>query len=187
MAKNKFVIAKRYARALWEHAGSEKEAEACLPALQTLSRAVAESKELERLFRSSEFSSKEKLGVVTDLLAKTDAPEKLKKFVNYLGEARRLDVLVDIERSFTSMVLKSKGMIEAVVESAGPLSEAQLRQVTTQIEGMTGKKTLVTLRENAELLAGIRIHVDGKTIDASLKANMARLEKQMLKTAIAEA
>jgi len=187
MAKNKFVIAKRYARALWDLAGSEKEAEECLPALQSLSRAVLESKDLNKLLKAAEFSPKEKLDVISDLLKQVEAPKKLDQFVKYLAEARRLDVLVEIESSFTGLVLKAKGMIAAVVETAGPLNEAQLRSITSQIEQMTGKKTLVTVQEHPELIAGIRINVDGKTVDASLKANMARLEKQMLKTAIAEA
>lgn len=68
---------------------------------------------------------------------------------------------------------------EAVVYSAIPLSEVQANGLKTRLEKISGKTVLLTQKIDASVVAGLRVEMDGKQLDGTLKGRMSGLSKQL--------
>ncbi len=68
---------------------------------------------------------------------------------------------------------------EAVVYSAIPLSEVQANGLKTRLEKISGKTVLLTRKIDASVVAGLRVEMDGKQLDGTLKGRMSGLSKQL--------
>lgn len=68
---------------------------------------------------------------------------------------------------------------EAVVYSAIPLSEVQAKGLRTRLEKISGKTVLLNQKIDASVVAGLRVEMDGKQLDGTLKGRMSGLSKQL--------
>lgn len=68
---------------------------------------------------------------------------------------------------------------EAVVYSAIPLSEVQANGLKARLEKISGKTVLLTQKIDASVVAGLRVEMDGKQLDGTLKGRMSGLSKQL--------
>ena len=100
-------------------------------------------------------------------------------FVRVLAENRRLTVLGEIRTQFEALKHEREGVVEARVESAFPLDEAQLADLVARIERHTGRKVKASVSVNQELIGGVRVAIGDKVIDASARAQLAALENAL--------
>jgi len=180
MARTIELVARRYAKALWLTAQNASEAGTWREPLGAFVGFMRSSPDLHQLVTSPVFSREEKWGVVSGILKQLKAPEGLSKFFHALLEAGRLDAVVIIARHFEALVDEALGEIVAEVESALPLTENQQKLITEKLEGVTHRKVKVMTVIRPELLAGIRVNVLGKTLDASLIANLNSMQNVLL-------
>lgn len=180
---NTGVVAKRYAKALW---GSVKNgsAEEFLKNLSQLSELLKEDSNLNNLAKSPIFSSEEKLKVFSEIFKKLSFSTTMTHFLELLVEKDRFAALPEICEEFRILYLNSNKVKEAQVESAFELSEKQKEQIAEVIEAALDTKVNLDVIVNPALVAGIVVHVDGRSIDASLMSNLKNLKEELL---IAEA
>jgi F-type H+-transporting ATPase subunit delta len=100
-------------------------------------------------------------------------------FVRVLAENRRLAVLGEICVQFEALKHEREGVVEARVESAFPLDDAQLADLVARIEKRTGRKVKATVSVDKELIGGVRVAIGDKVIDASARAQLAALESAL--------
>ena len=184
MAAKNFVIAKRYARALWALCDQGKTAPAVVEPLHAVALAVQTSSELKFALASASFSVEQKTAILKDILSKVGGSELLLRFVSKLASAHRLGAIIEIEATFRSMVLNSQGVQEATIESALALSPAQIEKIVPRLEKLAGTKLTVTTSVNPALIAGLRAHVGGKTYDATFSSNLSGLKKSLLESEV---
>lgn len=180
MASSLTVVSKRYSKALWRLAEGPAEASGWTPALKNFSQTLATSKDLQGLFKSPAYSAESKLKVLEEILSRLQAPLGVVNFVKYLLKSGRLAALPEITKQFEVLVDESNNTIEARVETAIPLTEVQKQSLVVHLEKFTGKKIRVLVEQNAELLAGIKVHMSGRTLDASLTANLGMMQRALL-------
>lgn len=70
-------------------------------------------------------------------------------------------------------------IIEAVVYSALPLTEAQAEALEARLEKMSNKTVLMTRKIDTSVVAGLRVEMDGKQLDGTLKGRMSGLSKKL--------
>jgi len=97
-------------------------------------------------------------------------------FVRVLAENKRLELLPLIHQQFDALKNEREGVVEAQVQSAFELTEAQLADLVQRLEKKTGRKVRTQVQLNRELIGGIRILLGDKVIDGSARAQLEALE-----------
>ena len=69
-----------------------------------------------------------------------------------------------------------EGVIEAEVQSAFELSDAQLKDIVQRLEKKTGRKIRARVALDRELIGGVKILLGDKVIDGSARAQLAALD-----------
>lgn len=98
--------------------------------------------------------------------------QSVKSFVSTLLENNRLTLLPYIAEQFELLKAKAEGVIDAVAETAFALTEQQKEELTSLLSKKYGKAVRLDVRENAELIGGVRLVVGDDVIDASVRGKL---------------
>jgi F-type H+-transporting ATPase subunit delta len=177
MANKNATVVKRYSRALWLLGRSVDEAEGWVDSLAKVSSLIDSSKDLQSLLFSPAFTAEQKTKVFSSVLEAQGTPEQLAKFLQAVLRAGRITALAEISEGYRQKILEARNAVEAVVETAFPLSEASEKKLVSHLEKIVGKKLVVKVKVQPDLLAGLRVHVGGKTLDFSFTAQLNKLER----------
>ena len=96
--------------------------------------------------------------------------------VRVLAANGRLELLPAIRDQFEALKDEREGVVEAEVQSAFELSDAQLRDLVQRLEKKTGRRIRARVEIRQELIAGVRVILGDKVIDGSARAQLAALE-----------
>lgn len=96
--------------------------------------------------------------------------------VRVLAANGRLELLPEIRAQFEALKNEREGVVEAQVQSAFELSEAQVRDLVERLERKTGGKVRARIEINKDLIAGVRVIIGDKVIDGSARAQLGALE-----------
>ena len=97
-------------------------------------------------------------------------------FVRVLAQNNRLPLLPEIHRQFEALKNEREGVIEAEVQSAFPLSDAQLADLVQRLEKKTGRKVRTKVHIDKDLIGGVKLVLGDKVIDGSARAQLSALE-----------
>ena len=97
-------------------------------------------------------------------------------FVRVLAENKRLELLPLIREQFDALKNEREGVVEAEVQSAFELTEAQVADLVQRLEKKTGRKVRTKVQVDKELIAGVRVVLGDKVIDGSARAQLGALE-----------
>jgi F-type H+-transporting ATPase subunit delta len=100
-------------------------------------------------------------------------------FVRVLADNHRLEVLAEIRVQFEALKNEREGVVEAEIQTAFPLDEAQRADLIARIEKHMGRKVKARVIEDKALIGGVRIVIGDKVIDASARAQLAALESAL--------
>jgi F-type H+-transporting ATPase subunit delta len=98
-----------------------------------------------------------------------------RNFVRVLAENERLSVLPEIADQFRQRRNAAEGSLDAAIESAYPLTEAQIDDIRTTLEEKYGRRVRATARVDSSLIGGVSIRIGDEVIDASVRGKLARL------------
>src|ERR1044071_6382500 len=87
----------------------------------------------------------------------------------------------DRRREVDAMIEARAGRMMAEVTSARPLDAAQLTQITTALEKLSGKKVTVTKHEDPDLLGGVVAKLGDTVYDGSLRTQLRTLRDELTK------
>ena len=108
---------------------------------------------------------------------KLDATER--NFVRVLVEADRVALLPQIAALFDALRNEAEGVATARIDTAFPLSEAELASLTETLAKRFGKRIDATVNVAPELIGGARITVGDTVIDASVQAQLQSMANQL--------
>ena len=102
-----------------------------------------------------------------------------RRFVRVLVEADRIALLPQIVEQFDALKNDAEGVATARIESAFPLTDAQMAELTAALEKRYGKRIEATVEIDPALLGGARITVGDTVIDASVRAQLQSMANQL--------
>lgn len=179
IAGEKADLARRYASALYELAEKEGVLDAVLADFQGLRRLWAESAEW-RMIACDPRLKPDSILAATREVVKIAAPGKLVgHFLMIVAQNRRLSALPAMIETFIHDVAERRGEYSADVRAAHALTQAQAEKLTAALAALTGGKITLAVSEDAALLGGLTVQIGSKFIDASVKARLDRLERQL--------
>lgn len=176
----KTMIARRYAKAFSETFEDLSKAEVQAAELEQFSVLVSENNELSNFLTSPGFDVSEKWNVVSDCLVKAGASEELKGFIRVLVEAGRVAALEEVSVEFKQSVYEKLGYADATIDTAFALTDNELSSITETLEKAVGKKLKITTNIQPEMIAGLKVSVDGKTFDGSFGAHVEKMQRTLL-------
>ena len=102
-----------------------------------------------------------------------------RSFVKVLVDADRVAVLPQIRALFEALKNDADGVAKARIDSAFPLSDAQLAELKAALEKRFGRKIEATVNVDPTLGGGARITVGDTVIDGTIEAQLAAMATQL--------
>ena len=168
------TVARPYAEAAFR-LGEEGQALAKWSEMLAALALVARDERVQRAASDPNLSDDQVAGLFIAILAGRLSGEG-ENFVRVLAENKRLELLPLIHGQFEELKNEREGVVEAEVQSAFELSDAQLADLVQRLEKKTGRKVRARIEVSKELIAGVRIVLGDKVIDGSARAQLAALE-----------
>jgi F-type H+-transporting ATPase subunit delta len=98
--------------------------------------------------------------------------EDMRNFVRVLIDADRIELLPEIRTLFEALRNDAEGVAQATIETALPLSDTQLEQITAALAKRFGKRIEASTSINPALIGGARIAVGDTVIDGSVREKL---------------
>jgi F-type H+-transporting ATPase subunit delta len=170
-------IAEVYARSLYEVAEENDKLDRIHEELGEFADEIDGNRELQVFFFSPYFSSEEKkegIGKIVD-----GADEHFVRFLEVLAEKHRMPVIFRVRSEFDRMWAEANRLLEVSVTSAVELDKRTVNGIGKEVENQTGRNVDLTAKVDPDVLGGIVIRVGNMIVDASLRARLERLRKQL--------
>ena len=164
------TIARPYAQAVFRLAREGKALTAWSDRLQRLA-AIAQDPEMAKVVGNPKFSAGQVAELFVSLTGESGNKE-LASFIGILAENERLGVLTQIQEIFEQLKSADEGVKDAIVTSAYPLDDAQLKNLMSQLESHFGSKLQPRVEVDAALIGGIKVAVGDQVLDASVRGKL---------------
>ena len=170
-----------YASALYGLIDKSK-SEQYLAVLQGFCDLLRENKDLKTAL-SSYVISKEEKEKLLEICFKGESLPYLMDFGRVIISHHRMGHIDRIVEAFAMLVHEQYGMKEGIAFSATPLTEEQLTQLEEAFTKKLGVKVVLKNKVDEKLLGGVKVALDGKVYDGSLRSRLLDLHKQLKKPA----
>ncbi|KAK2802665.1 hypothetical protein FQN50_007273 [Emmonsiellopsis sp. PD_5] len=180
-----FGIDGTYANALYTAAAKSSSLDQTSKALGALSDVFKRDAKLPNVLSAPTLTVSDKAQIVQELQRVAGGPGKgdiLKNFLTTLAENNRLGALQGVCEKFATLMSAHRGEIEMLVTSAQKLDQKTLTRLETAIaksEYSQGKKLKVISKINPDIVGGLIVEVGDRTIDLSVSAKIAKLNKAL--------
>jgi F-type H+-transporting ATPase subunit delta len=120
----------------------------------------------------------QRIEIVRQLLGSRISPEAL-RLVTLLVERGKVSAMPKVSEDFNHQLNRHRGVVEATVTSAVPLTADETAAIRSRVEAMAGSTVELTTQVNPDLLGGLTIQVRDRLLDASIRGRLERLRDQL--------
>ena len=172
-------LAGRYASALFDLALGERQIDAVSRSLDTLAKALLDSKEFAELI-ASPLVSRDQAGLALGALGPALGLDPLTtNFLGVLARNGRKSQLRAVIRAFKRLAADHRGETSAEVTTAHPLNDDQLAALRKQLRARAGREVAIEAAVDPAILGGIVVKLGSQMIDASIRTKLNRLALAM--------
>ena len=172
-------VASRYSKALLDLAVDQNMLDQAQADAQSMTKAIAESKELEQLLKSPIVKADKKQAILKEIFAGKFS-SLFEGFVMLLTKNGREVHLASVCEKFQKDVLHHKGIVEAHVMSAVALKDADKKNLVAKLGEQLGKEILLTESVDASVIGGLKLLVEGYELDNTISGKLRTLRNAML-------
>jgi len=173
------VVAKRYAKALFELAREDGRLEGCLEELKALERLLDEVPEFETVLKSPIYPEEVKKQILRTIKDQTEMSDLLFRFLGLLVEKNRTDYFRDIVRVYEKLCDEYNNIVRAEVTAATDLDERIIEKIASSIKEMTGKTVIVEFRKDPDLIGGVIAKVGDLVLDGSVRTQLRNIKETL--------
>lgn len=174
------AIAGRYAKALLEIAESAKKVDAFTKDLESFREVFDASAELRVALTNPGISLEERHSLMEALLKKYKPHPMVGNFFKLLLDRGRMAYLPAICDAYRGQSDEAAGRARGKVYSAQKMNTMQLNKLQKAVEKLVGRTAVLEAHEDPSLIGGIRVEIEGRVYDGSVKAQLDRLRSQLL-------
>ncbi|KAI7347247.1 OSCP-domain-containing protein, partial [Hortaea werneckii] len=178
-----------YASALYTASAKQESLNDVSKGLENLYNTFKTDKQLQAIMSAPTLSASDKSQVVQELqktMAVQDKDNTIKNFLQTLAENNRLSVLEGVCEKFSTLMSAARGEVEMTITSAAPLDNKMVKQLETAVSKSQyvgqGQKLKVVPKVDPEIRGGLIVEIGDRTIDLSVSAKMARMNKLLTET-----
>jgi F-type H+-transporting ATPase subunit delta len=174
-------IAEVYARALFEVATEHDKLDEVREQLGQFADALHDNRQLSVFFFSPYFSTEEKKQGLESTL--DGAEPVFMNFLEALVERHRMPAIFRIRRAFDRLYAEERKLLPVTVTSAVELEKDTVKEIGRKIEEQTGRKVQLSAKVDPDVIGGLVMRVGNVVMDASIRARLEKLRKQVAKAA----
>jgi len=170
------VAAKRYAQAAFDIARERDELDRWVEDLRAIADLAAQPGVVELLASSRvPFEVKERL--LRSGLA--DVSPLALNLARLLVQKGRIALAGQVRDEYQRLLDEHRGMAQALVLTAVPLSEDEERAVAQRLRELTGKEIVLERRVDPEIMGGLVARVGDRLIDGSTRTRLLELRRKL--------
>lgn len=166
---------REYAEALFQIAAENGCVEEYAVHLSSVKVAVTENPDYLLLLDSPAIPLSERMSVIDKAFA-SDMPEFIISFLKLLTENGRIRDLISCIDEFENLKRFAANVTTATVRSVVELSDEQKEKLCQKLSTLTGKNVTAKFIVEPALLGGIKVEIDGKTLDGSIENHLKRIK-----------
>ena len=172
-------VSKAYARAFMDLAEAKNVNAA--KEITSLTEVINGSNDLESLLFLDVFTAEEKLGVLSQVVAKINLSSITTQFLNFLVEEKRIGILPLIFKEVVVMDDHKSGFLRGTIEGAeASVDEEFTQKMKTYLKEKLNVEAELTYKQSDKITAGYRVSVDDLQLDASLDNQLNRFKESVL-------
>ena len=171
------TVAHPYALALFNLAKQQGDEKMWLDVLATLENLVADV-QFNELLNNPKIDSNQIIEIVQASL-KDRAYKDVLNLVRLLLENNRILAIHEIRNIFRTLVLEEQKCGDAIIESAYEMGGEEVQDFEQLLSKKFGIKITAKVKVNSELIGGIKITVNDKVIDGSVKGRLENLATEL--------
>jgi F-type H+-transporting ATPase subunit delta len=171
------VVARTYARALFDAAQEHGRIDEVRDELGTLVETIREVPELQGMIRNPELDPPAKADALAAILK--DADELLRNFVRLVAEKGRAPMLEEIAREYDALVAAEERILSVELTTAYELSDDEASSIVEQIEQASGRRVEANRTVDPELIGGVVLKVGALEVDSSVRGRLDRLRREL--------
>lgn len=168
-----------YATAIFELAQSQGSEDKWRDQLESLNTAWSVSPEILRFFARTQVNKSEKKDVLKKSLTKIDP--MLVNALCLLVDKDRMAHFPDIAKDFRHLYNKQHNINEGTVFSVRPLDAEEIETLNREFSKRNSQIVRFENRIDPTLISGIKILLDDKIMDGSMKARISSLRTELIK------
>ena len=172
--------ARRYARALVEVAERRGVLDETGEALAEVAAEFQGNRALRRVLLNPRFARVERVEILDEIMAASDASELLRNFVRVVAEKDRIGELSEMSHSYQQLADERRGRIRAQVRTACALDAGAAEGLREKLAEMTGGEVLLEVETDETLIGGLICHVGGVVMDGSIKNQLRNLRNTLI-------
>ena len=171
------TIARPYAEAVFKLADASGSLSKWSDALGALAAVAADSR-VAAAIKDPNLSAAKVAGLFISILAGKLSGDA-ENLVRVLAEYNRLELLPEIRDQYEALKDAREGVVEAEIQSAFEIPDAQMKDLTSRLEKKFGRKVRASVTLDKELIGGVRVVIGDKVIDGSARAQLGALENAL--------
>lgn len=168
------MIAQAYGKALYEAAEAAGKEEQILEEITCLA-GLMETEDAFRKFLGSPAVTKEAKKEFAETSLRGQVSDEMVNFLFVLIDKERVWHLARIARVYRRRFDEERNVAEGKIYSAAPMPEDQVESTEAAMSRLLGKRVELENEVDTRLIGGMKIQVDGKLLDRSLKGELAML------------
>ncbi len=164
-----------YGKALFEAATDRNKVNVILEELKEISTIFQKNPTFNEFFNTPVISGSEKKQVIEQVFGDHISHEAL-SFLMVLIDKRRMTSFNRIVKEYHKLINQDHRISQGTIFSVEPLTDIQLSSFEEKTSKLLQKKVKLVNKTDATLLGGIKIFIEGKIIDASIRKQLRDLE-----------
>ena len=173
-------IARKYSNALISSAIEVNSADKVFQDLIFISETMKTNGQLSAFLDNPVITNTDKTDVVKKLFSVHIDKISL-DFILMLLEKGRLSILNEVVNQYSCAYNRYKNIIKPTVISAIELNDEQKTRITDKLSQKFSKTIMPEYKVEPDIIGGLIIEIDDKTIDCSLKSKFENMKKQLTK------
>jgi F-type H+-transporting ATPase subunit delta len=171
------VVARTYARALFEAAKDAGRIDEVRDQLAMFVEAVDEVPELRSLIRNPELDPPTKAAALDAVLEGAD--EVIRNFVRLVTQKGRAAQLDEIAREYEALVAAEEHILSVELTTAYELSDEEAESIVKQIEQESGRRVEAARTVDPDLIGGLVLKAGSLEVDSSVRGRLDRLRREL--------
>ncbi len=174
-----FTVASRYSKSLLDLSKEQDNVDTVKDDIDQVIAVLKENSQLRKVLKNPIITTDKKHAILTGIFEGKVNPLVL-SFFSILVDKGRANILLEIMTEFIRNYNELKGIVNATVVSAAPLSKENLSELQNTIGKETNSQVILNNSVDPSLIGGIVVRVGDKQIDASIAGRLDKLERHFV-------
>ena len=175
------IVADKYSSAMFELAQEQNKLELMEEQLGYVASVMVDQPELRSFIENPIVTEDAKIKLISKIFDSSIDKVAL-HFIYVMIKRGRYRYIASAIEAFIKKSRAARGILEATVTVAEPITADVEASVQAKLREVTGKDVILSVRQDPSIMGGIVIQVGDKRIDGSVARRLEELEKSLLRT-----